>query len=363
MIFTAFADTANYLYDNLINFAQRNNLVIATVTGSGSPRCTYNPHKRALSFEDILCRFSPKSKLRETLPPEQQVDILIATDCISEGQNLQDCDCVINYDIQWNPVALIQRFGRIDRIGSTNKQIQMINFFPDVNLNDYLQLESRVKNKMVQVNIAATGDENILDKGMNDITFRQKQLERLQEEVIDIDETKEGISLTDFNLNDYLYEVASYIKQNKEINRTPHGIYSITNAEQKGVIFCFKHKNIDMKPKNESSLYPYYLIFIGTDGNIITNNTQVRDLLKQFRNLCYQKNTIDENIFKEFYKETNNIKDMSFYSNLLTKSIQSIQGKEVEQAKQTIFDFTGYDNAFSNETTEDFELISFLVIK
>lgn len=363
LIFTAFADTANYLYDNLINFAQRNNLVIATVTGSGSPRCTYNPHKRALSFEDILCRFSPKSKLRETLPPEQQVDILIATDCISEGQNLQDCDCVINYDIQWNPVALIQRFGRIDRIGSTNKQIQMINFFPDVNLNDYLQLESRVKNKMVQVNIAATGDENILDKGMNDITFRQKQLERLQEEVIDIDEAKDGISLTDFNLNDYLYEVASYIKQNKEINRTPHGIYSITNAEQKGVIFCFKHKNIDMKPKNESSLYPYYLIFIGTDGNIIIHNTQVRDLLKQFRNLCYQKNTIDDNIFKEFYKETNNIKDMSFYSALLTKGIQSIQGKEVEQAKQTIFDFTGYDNAFSNETTENFELISFLVVK
>jgi ERCC4-related helicase len=363
IIFTAFADTSNYLFDSLKEEMKKHNTVLAMVSGSGDPRCNHNPDKKKLEFNNVLSRFSPKSKLKTELPQEQQIDVLIGTDCISEGQNLQDCDCVINYDIQWNPVSLIQRFGRIDRIGSSNTQIKMINFFPDIDLNEYLDLENRVKNKMVATNIVSTGDENLLSPELNDINFRKQQLEKLKDEVIDIDEAKDNISLTDLNLNDYLYELADYLKANPEIKKTPHGIYSVAGGENKGVIFCFKHKNNEAKPKNESSLYPYYLIFIGDSGEIITGNAQARDLLRQFRTLCYKKSEVNEELFNQFYSITSNVQDMRYYSDLLTKSIKTIQGKEDENAKQTIFSFEGFDNPFAGETQDDFELISFLVLK
>ena len=363
LIFTAFADTSNYLYESLKDEFKREGIALAMVSGSDTPRCNSNPDKTKLEFNRVLSRFSPKSKLKTELPSEEQIDILIGTDCISEGQNLQDCDCVINYDIQWNPVSLIQRFGRIDRIGSTNTKIKMINFFPDMDLNEYLDLENRVKTKMIATNLVSTGDENILSPEMNDINFRKKQLEKLKEEVIDIDEAKDNISLTDLNLNDYLFELSGYIKENPEIKKTPRGIYSVTNGEHKGVIFCFKHQNHEGKPENESSLYPYYLIFIGDNGEVLIGNNQARDLLKTFRQLCYKKANVEEELFNEFYKITNNAKDMRFYSDLLTKAVNSIQGRESEKAKQTIFSFEGFDNPFADETQDDFELISFLVLR
>ena len=363
LIFTAFADTSNYLYEALKDEFKADNISLAMVSGSDTPRCNFNPDKTKLDFNRVLSRFSPKSKLKSELPSEEQIDILIGTDCISEGQNLQDCDCVINYDIQWNPVSLIQRFGRIDRIGSTNTKIKMINFFPDMDLNEYLDLENRVKTKMVATNLVSTGDENVLSPEMNDINFRKKQLEKLKEEVIDIDEANDSVSLTDLNLNDYLFELSGYVKENPEVQKTPHGIYSVTNGEHKGVIFCFKHQNIETKPVNESSLYPYYLIYIGDNGEVLLGNNQARDLLKTFRQLCYKKSVVEEDLFKDFYKLTKDAKDMKLYSELLTKAVNSIQGKESEKSKQTIFSFEGFDNPFANETQDDFELISFLVLR
>ena len=97
-----------------------------------------------------------------------EIDILIATDCISEGQNLQDCDTLVNYDIHWNPVRIIQRFGRIDRIGSINNVIQLINFWPQVSLDDYINLKSRVEGRMHLVNFTATGDDNVLTNESSD---------------------------------------------------------------------------------------------------------------------------------------------------------------------------------------------------
>ena len=363
LIFTAFADTSNYLFESLTEEFKKNNISLAMVSGSDTPRCNFNPDKTKLDFNRVLSRFSPKSKLKTELPSEEQIDILIGTDCISEGQNLQDCDCVINYDIQWNPVSLIQRFGRIDRIGSKNTKIKMINFFPDMDLNEYLALEKRVKQKLNTANIAGAGGDNYLSPEMNDLNIRKEQLERLQNEVIELEDVDDNISLTDFNLNEYLFELSGYIKDNPEIQKTPHGIYSVTSGEHKGVIFCFKHQNIDVKPKNESSLYPYYLIYIGDNGEVLIGNNQARDLLKQFRQLCYKKSEVEETLFNDFYKLTKNAKDMHFYSELLTKAVNSIQGKESEKANQTIFSFEGFDNPFADETQDDFELVSFLVLR
>lgn len=361
LIFTAFADTADYLYTSLQKKFLTLGCYSGCVSGSGKPKT--NNKRVSCDYNSILSAFSPESKLGKKIEHDREIDILIGTDCISEGQNLQDCDTVINYDIQWNPVSLIQRFGRIDRIGSKNKAIKMINFFPAMELNEYLNLEQRVKGKMISVNLASTGDEDRLSPEMNDLNFRKRQLEKLREEVIDIDEANDSISLTDLNMNEYLYELSNYIKENPEVKEVPRGIYSVTNGNKKGVIFCFKHKNVIEKPKNESSLYPYYLLYINKDKEVYFRNVQTREVLKEFRKLCYRKDRPIKELINTFYKETKNVRDMSMYSELLSSAIKSIQGNEEKKSIQTIFDFGGFNNEFANETSDDFELISFLVVE
>ena len=361
LIFTAFADTAHYLYENLVRALECSDLDLGIITGSGKPKVTNK--KIRPDFETLLCHFSPKSKMKKDLPQNEQIDILIATDCISEGQNLQDCDTVINFDIQWNPVSLIQRFGRIDRLQSENDKIQMVNFFPAVELNEYLDLEGRVRNKMNLANLAGTGEDNALDPEMNDFNFRKKQLEKLQEEVIDIEETNEGMSFTDFNMNEYLYELSKYIEENPNIKTMPSGIFSLTNGEKNGVLYCFKHKNIDLKPKSDSSLYPYYLVFVDMEGREYFINSSDRLNLREFRRLCKGKKDIEIKLYTKFYSETKEMREMSKYKDLLREAIDLIQGKEEEEAEISIFDFTGFDNVFENESIDDFELISFLILK
>lgn len=361
LIFTAFADTADYLYEKLNKELLSLGCYTGCVSGAGKPKTT-NKNVRC-DYNSILSAFSPGSKLGKALDSKSSIDILIGTDCISEGQNLQDCDTVINYDIQWNPVSLIQRFGRIDRIGSKNKKIKMINFFPAVELNEYLNLEQRVKGKMVSVNLASTGDEDRLTPEMNDLDFRRRQLEKLREEVIDIDEANDSISLTDLNMNDYLYELSNYTKEVPEVKEVPRGIYSVAGGDKKGVIFCFKHKNILDKPDNESSLYPYYLLYINSSKEMYLGNTQAREVLKEYRKLCYRKDAPIDELIKLFYNETNYTKNMAKYSELLSTAVKSIKGIEEVKAIQSIFDFGGFSNDFANESEDDFELISFLVVK
>jgi hypothetical protein len=322
----------------------------------------------AAAFNGVLSAFSPHSKLRHEVPQAQQIDILIGTDCISEGQNLQDCDCVINYDIQWNPVVLIQRFGRIDRIGSTNKQIKMINFFPDIDLNTYLDLENRVKKKMVTSNVSGTGGDDLLSPEMNDISFRSRQLERLQTEVIELEDTNESLSLTDLNMNEYLYELAEYIKNAPEVTQTPSGIYSVVatlegSEGRAGVLFCFKHRNNLEKPESDSSLYPYYLIFIGDDGTIHLGNRQARESLKLLRRVSFGQTAPIMPLVDAFLAETKHCKDMSTYSDLLSQAIKTIQGQEAAASEASVFDFGGYNNPFEEQEAEDFELVSILVVR
>lgn len=360
LVFTAFADTADYLYRELATVMKEYGVYTACVTGKDI-RC--NNRNVDSEFNEVLCAFSPMSKMKKEIPAEKQIDLLIGTDCISEGQNLQDCDTVINFDIQWNPVSLIQRFGRIDRIGSKNANIQMINFFPAMELNDYLGLEQRVKGKMTTLNLVSTGDEDILTPEMNDFNFRRRQLERLQAEVIDIEDASENISLTDLNMNEYLNELSEYIQSVPQIKKIPKGIYSVTDSEHKGVLFCFKHRNDMEKPKSDSSLYPYYLIYILNDGTVLYGNGQAREVVKQFRKLCYGKSTPVMELFGRFFERTKNATKMEFYSDLLNKAIRSIKGEEESKAVQMMFDFGGFNNAFAGETADDFELISFLVVE
>lgn len=360
IVFTAFADTADYLYDKLSVYMRKLEIYTASVTGK---RVLTNNKKVDSDFNSVLCAFSPISKMKKEIPEDEQIDLLIGTDCISEGQNLQDCDTVINFDIQWNPVSLIQRFGRIDRIGSKNTNIQMINFFPNMELNEYLGLEARVKGKMTTMNLVSTGDEDVLTPEMNDFNFRKRQLERLKDEVIDIEDANDNISLTDLNMNEYLNELSEYIQNVPEIKKVPKGVYSVTAGDNAGVLFCFKHRNDANKPKSDSSLYPYYLIYMRNNGEVLFGNGQAREVVKQFRKLCYGKRKPVMELFQKFFVRTNNAKDMQFYSDLLNKAIKSIKGEEESKATQLMFDFGGFNNAFADETADDFELISFLVVE
>ena len=360
IIFTAFADTADYLYSRLSEYMKALGVYSACITGK---RVVTNNSNVESDFNSVLCAFSPVSKMKKEIPEEEQIDLLIGTDCISEGQNLQDCDTVINFDIQWNPVSLIQRFGRIDRIGSKNTNIQMINFFPNMELNEYLGLEARVKGKMTTLNLVSTGDEDVLTPEMNDFNFRKRQLERLRDEVIDIEDANDNISLTDLNMNEYMNELSEYIQNVPEIKKVPKGVYSVTDGDNEGVLFCFKHRNDANKPKSDSSLYPYYLIYMKNNGEVLFGNGQAREVVKQFRKLCYGKNKPVAELFQKFFARTNNAKDMQFYSELLNKAIKSIKGEEESKATQLMFDFGGFNNAFADETADDFELISFLVVE
>ena len=368
IIFTAFADTAKYLYDNLSKeLFDELGLYSAVVTGSDNPKTNLKGIKT--DFNTILTNFSPRSKERfEQEKPE--IDILIATDCISEGQNLQDCDYLINYDIHWNPVRIIQRFGRIDRIGSKNQVIQLVNFWPNMELDEYIHLESRVSGRMVMLDMSATGEENVItdNDSMNDLEYRKKQLKQLQDQVVDLEDISGGISITDLTFNDFKMDLVNYMKNNKEIlEKAPTGTYAIAKSNieeaEKGVIFCLKQVNKDIKPSEYNTLNPYFLVYVKENGEVLLNFIQSKKILDIYKKVCIGEKELYPDLIAEFNRETSNAKDMSKFTNFLEKTVENIVGKEEEKGFDSLFSFdeTILNNSVQN--MDDFELISFLVIK
>lgn len=369
IIFTSFSDTANYLYTNLHEWLySRHGLYSAIVTGGSNTKT--NLKSVSNSFEPILAHFSPISNHLDI--DTEQIDILIATDCISEGQNLQDCDYLINYDIHWNPVRIIQRFGRIDRIGSKNKVIQLVNFWPNMELDEYINLENRVKNRMVMLDLSATGEDDLLSSESKDLEYRKKQLKQLQNEVLDIEEMQGGISITDLTLDDFIMSLDRFMKANPDVlEKYPTGVYAVTDITkkiqeecEKGVIFCLKQKKSIDSLENATSLYPYYLVYVKEDGDIHIKNTNPKKILDIYKSLCETKSQSLEDLVKQFNKETKNGNDMSKYTDLLEKAVFDIKGVVQQKGIQSLFQM-GQATLFENTVTglNDFELISFLVVK
>lgn len=377
IIFTAFADTANYLYENIADWVQ-NNLKVhsALVTGSGSNKTTMKGVKTK-DLNAVLTHFSPQSKGREALYPDatEEIDILIATDCISEGQNLQDCDYLVNYDIHWNPVRIIQRFGRIDRLGSINDKIQLVNFWPNMELDEYINLEARVTGRMALVDISATGEENVIDyKGekMNDLEYRRKQLEQLQEEVIDLEEMSGGLSITDLTLNDFKMDLVEYMENHREvIEKAPLGLYAIASggAESEsdinpGIIFCLRQINQKAVIQDQSALEPYYLIYIHENERISFSHVKSKQILDLYRKLCLGQNEVFPELINNFEQETDDNSDMEKYQSMLSSAIDFIIGKNEEIGMASLFSIG--ESSLSYDTTqrvEDFELVSYLIVK
>ena len=318
----------------------------------------------------ILTCFSPISKDKHLLMPNDNtsIDVLIATDCISEGQNLQDCDYLINYDIHWNPVRIIQRFGRVDRIGSKNSVIQLVNFWPDVTLDEYIDLKAKVETRMKIVNMTATGDDNILsNEEKTDLEYRKNQLQRLRDEVVDIEEMTTGISIMDLGLNEFRLDLIEYAKQHPDIDKTPFGLHAVAAATEDtppGVIFVLKNRVNSVNINNQNRLHPFYMVYISNDGEVICDHLSPKDMLDKMRYLCKGKTEPIAELYRKFNKETRDGKDMKQVSNLLGQSISSII--EVKEESDIDSFLNGGQVSFLTDTIkglDDFELICFLVIK
>ena len=369
LLFTAFADTADYLFANLSpDLLAIQHLHCAKVTGSTTPTSTL---KKSYDFQELLTLFSPRSKEKAIVLPNEpaEIDLLIGTDCISEGQNLQDCDYLINYDIHWNPVRIIQRFGRIDRIGSTNASIQLVNYWPDISLDEYINLKERVESRMMIADVTATGDDNVLSAQANDVSYRKEQLRRLQDEVIELEDLKTGVSITDLGLNDFRMDLLNFVKANGELNSMPSGMHAVVTAKPEmglhpGVIFTLRNLNQSVNVSQQNRLHPYYLVYINREGEVIHDHTEVKRLLDLVRSCCKGQAQPIPDACRLFNKETADGRKMQVYSDLLGKTIRSMIEVKEEKDLDSLFS-GGKTSALVNTIAglDDFELISFLVIQ
>lgn len=368
LIFTAFADTANYLYEQLSGKILSDcGLYTALITGSTEGKTTLP--KLKCTFNNILTYFSPLSKDRESIHPNdtREIDVLIATDCISEGQNLQDCDYLINYDIHWNPVRIIQRFGRIDRIGSKNEVIQLVNYWPDMELDDYIKLKGRVESRMKATVITSTGDDNLLsndEKG--DLEYRRNQLKKLQNEVVDIEDMDTGVNIVDLGLNEFRLDLLANLKEHPNMDLTPFGMCAVVSASdlvEPGVMYVLKNKNNGVNIDHSNLLHPFYMVYLSHTGKVICDHLSPKKLLDKMRYACKDKTVPDKALCKQFNKETRDGKNMRHYSDLLQLAIESIITVKEESDIDSLFS-VGETSAltYNIKGLDDFELICFLEI-
>lgn len=373
LVFTAFADTARYLYDQLAPAMKTLDVDSALVTGSGRNQTTRVGLRKDLG--SILSAFSPRSKERPVeYASEGEIDLLICTDCISEGQNLQDCDWLINYDIHWNPVRIIQRFGRIDRIGSPNERIQLVNFWPNMELEEYINLEQRVSGRMVLLDISATGEENLIEQQsgnpMNDLEYRRKQLLKLQEAVIDLEDLSTGVSIADLTLTDFRIDLAEYLRKRPGIlEKLPPGTCAVTTTTEAeippGIIFCLRADGDAAKGTVEAGypLAPHYLVHVGEDGGVLLPYTQAKQVLDRLKRLCIGRDMPDAGACAHFDQATNQGEDMRKAQGLLSAAVASVAGKNEERAVASLFrpgGTHGLKGEFAG--TNDFEVLAWLAI-
>ena len=372
LIFSAFADTADYLYDNLAPYMKSEYGLYSARIGGGNNNAT-NVGGRTDS-DRLLTLFSPISKQREiTLknePNTPNIDVLIGTDCISEGQNLQDCDICINYDIHWNPVRIVQRFGRIDRIGSSNEKIRLVNFWPDISLDEYINLNKRVSARMTIVNQTATADDNIISEENEEMDYRKEQLKKLQEGTLqDLEDVDGNISITDLGLNDFVMDLHTYIKDNGEPKGVITGLHAVVAADESkgvesGIIFVLRNRNNGVNINKQNRLHPYYLVYLKDDGEVIYNHLDVKSTLDVLRTTAKGKTEPIAELCRKFNRETKDGAKMDKYNALLDSAVASIIEVKEQNDLQSLFT-VGSKVLFqqSIDGLDDFELVSFVVVK
>lgn len=381
IVFTAFADTAQYLYSHIAQWASLElGIHSALITGGGTNKTTLSG--LGIDLNNILTTFSPVSKERHKLDPNAttQLDLLIATDCISEGQNLQDCDTLINYDIHWNPVRIIQRFGRVDRLGSKNTRIQLVNFWPNMELDEYINLEAKVSGRMMLLDISATGEENVIDentKEMNDLEYRRKQLQQLKDAVVDLEDMTGGVSITDLTLNDFRMDLSGYINQKEnlaKLENAPFGFYSVTPIDKvlaaegikPGVVFCLKNIRTGTEAVQVDSNYPlapYFLVYVSDNAVVELNFTQSKKIIDLLKRQAFTHTTVASQAVELMESRTRHGQDMEHYQHLLAVAVDNIAGKSEEKGIESLFIRGGTVlSATSSQGIEDFAVVSYLIL-
>ncbi len=369
LIFSAFSDTVDYLYDEVAPFVkERFGVDTAMITGTTSGKTTVKLQRTDMNT--ILTLFSPISKDKALLMPNNpaEIDILIATDCISEGQNLQDSDFCVNYDIHWNPVRIIQRFGRVDRIGSRNEKIQLVNFWPNIGLDKYLELKGRVETRMKASVMTSTGDDNPIDpEERGDLEYRKAQLEKLQNEVVDIEEMQNGVSIMDLGLNEFRLDLLEYVKHHDNLDKVPFGLHAVTKGNDdtpNGTIFILKNRNASINPQNRNQLHPFYMVYV-RDGSVIhIDHLQPKKLLDTFRQLCKGKDKPEVELCRLFNAETKDGRNMRHYSDLLYFAVKSVVDLNEEDSIDSFL--SGKPISLAAKTIDgldDFELVCFVAVK
>ena len=376
IVFTAFTDTANYLYENLALKLKSEGLECGLVTGSGSAKTTVElKRSERLDFNKVLTMFSPVSKERDALYPklsDKEIDVLIATDCVSEGQNLQDADYLVNYDIHWNPVRIIQRFGRIDRIGSRNEYIQLVNYWPPTEIDDYIDLKGRVQRRAKAISLTSTGNDNIVNPESDaNLDYRDRQLKEMRNanSVMDLEDVNAGPNITDLGLNEFRMDLLGYIKSGHSIENSPLGLHAVAKGNDdipKGVIYVLRNKSRDVDADRRNRIHPFYMVYVGDDGHIEIDHLRPKDMLDRMRLICRGKSSPDGWLCRDFNKETNDGRDMKKYSELLGKAVESIISGKDETAKDGFFAGDQGD-LFADKNKlkglDDFELVTFVVVK
>ena len=381
IVFTAFADTAQYLYSHIAQWASLElGIHSALITGGGTNKTTLSG--LGIDLNNILTTFSPVSKERHKLDPNAttQLDLLIATDCISEGQNLQDCDTLINYDIHWNPVRIIQRFGRVDRLGSKNTRIQLVNFWPNMELDEYINLEAKVSGRMMLLDISATGEENVIDenaKEMNDLEYRRKQLQQLKDAVVDLEDMTGGVSITDLTLNDFRMDLSGYMNQKEnlaKLENAPFGFYSVTPIDKvlaaegikPGVVFCLKNIRTGTEAVQVDSNYPlapYFLVYVSDNAVVELNFTQGKKIIDLLKRQAFTHTTVVAQAVEHMNSRTRHGQDMEHYQHLLAIAVDNIAGKSEEKGIESLFIRGGTVlSATSSQGIEDFAVVSYLIL-
>lgn len=390
IIFTAFADTAQYLYAHLVEWAQEElGIHSALITGGGTNKTTLDGISSDLN--NLLTAFSPVSKERNKVAPDAvgEIDLLIATDCISEGQNLQDCDTLINYDIHWNPVRIIQRFGRVDRLGSKNTQIQLINFWPNMELDEYINLEARVSGRMVLLDISATGEENVIDENsteMNDLEYRRQQLQQLKDTVVDLEDMASGVSITDLTLNDFRMDLSDYMnkesrqpngesrKNMAKLEQAPYGLYSVVPVDEdlkndgitQGVVFCLKNIRQGkeaVQVDDNYPLVPYFLVYVSDEAVVELNFTQSKKVLDLLKRQAFIHSEVETDCVEVINSKTKSGRNLEHYQHLLAVAVDSIAGKSEEKGVESLFTKGGTVlTATSSQGLEDFAVVSYLML-
>lgn len=375
LLFSAFSDTVDYLYKAVAPFVKAKfGLDTAMITGSVEGRTTVRLKRSDMNT--ILTLFSPFAKDKALLMPESadEIDILIATDCISEGQNLQDCDCCVNYDIHWNPVRIIQRFGRIDRIGSRNDKIQLVNFWPNIDLDKYLELKGRVETRMKASVMTSTGDDNPIDpEEQGDLEYRKAQLEKLQNEVVDIEDMQSGVSIMDLGLNEFRLDLLDYVKRRGEPDGAPFGLHAVVSHSADtppGTIFILKNHNAKINVHSRNQLHPFYMVYVregdkpGEGPTVHIDHLQPKKLLDALRQLCRGRDKPLDELCRQFNAQTKDGKDMCSYSDLLYFAVKSIVDLNEEDAIDSFLSGKQVSLAVSTvDGLDDFELVCFVSVK